>query len=215
MKSLLLSLLLAGAVLPGQAQDMAVERSRIKAERDMVEKTFAAEERSCRAKFAVTRCTDQARAIRNTALADLKRQERVLNEAERKEAAARRQKELEERTSAQRLQEAEAKRAKAMQDQADREARSAGKAANRAADEAERAAHPKGPRQPAKGNTGPQGSAREARPPKTPTITPAEAAKNREAFEARRKEAEAHKAEVAARAAKRSKPAASGLPVPR
>jgi hypothetical protein len=215
MKRLLLSLIAAFAALPGQAQDMAAERARIGAERTVVEERFAAEERACRAKFAVTRCTEQARDIRNAALADLKRRERVLNEAERKQQAAQRQRELEERTSAQRLQEAEARRAKAMQEQADREARAAEKAARRAADQAERAAKAgKDPKQAREGPSGPQGSPRGPRPPKEPTITAAEAAKNREAFEARRQEAAAHKAEVAARLAKRSKPAASGLPVP-
>ena len=82
MKAVLLVLLLAA--LPAAAD----ERARIAAERHAVEQQFAADETECRERFAVTACLDDAKAKRRGALAELKRQELVLDDAERKRKAA-------------------------------------------------------------------------------------------------------------------------------
>jgi len=96
-----LLLCLAAAVLQVAAfaqdvRDAPAQRARIAAARQQVETTFGAQEKACYGQFAVNDCLDDARARRRTALADLRRQEIVLNDAERRQRAAGRQRELEE-----------------------------------------------------------------------------------------------------------------------
>lgn len=214
MKHLLACTLALLAALPAQAQDDAAERERIKVERAAAEARYVEEDKACRARFAVTDCLDKATRLRNARLAELRRQERLLNDAERKRRAAERQKELDERNTPERQKEAAERRARALAEQQGREQAAADKAAKRAADEAERAQ--RGPRQKSAGGApGPQGTPRAERTKKTFAPTPEEAAKNRAAYEKRQREAEQHRAEVAARIARRAKPAASGLPAPK
>lgn len=219
MKSLaacVLTLLLAAPVL---AQDRdaervrEAERARIATERAAVDARFAERKKECNAVFAVTDCVDKATRQRNAAMADLRRQERVLNDAERREKAAERLKAQEERSSPEARQAAEERRLRGLQEQKEREAAAAEKAMKRAEQEAERAAKPRrtitlpGPVEP-------QGTPRAAQAPKSNAPTAEEAKRNREAYEARLAAAERHKAEVRERLARRSKPAASALPVP-
>lgn len=207
-----IALVLAGAC-HAQAQDDAAERERIQAERAAVDARHAEAQKACRAKFAVNDCLEDARRAHNAAESALKRQERLLDEAERKRRSIERQKDLDERKAARNDQEAAEKRAKALADQQDREQRAAEKAAKRAADDAER--QQRGPRVKApEGVHGPQGSPRTPKPAGPTGPTASEAAKNRAAYEARLQEAERHKAEVAARNAKRAKPPAADLPPP-
>ena len=88
-------LLFAGvlAATEGKAIDAATEsaeRERIRAERAQAEQVFAARERECRDRFAVTRCLDEARRERRATLEHLNRQQGVLDEAQRKQRAAQR-----------------------------------------------------------------------------------------------------------------------------
>ena len=206
-----LALLIA---IPALAQDPGAERARIAAERARADAQFAERKKSCNAVFAVTDCVDKATQQHNAALSDLRRQERVLNDAERREKAAERLKAQEERDSPQARREAEERRLRALQEQKEREDVAAEKALRRAEQEAERAGKPR--RASAlPGPTEPQGSPRSTRAPKSNAPTAEEAARNREAYEARLADAERHKAEVRERIARRSKPAASGLPVPK
>lgn len=214
MKSLIALLLPVLAVLPVLAQDAAAERERLKVERAAADAHYAEQQKACRAKFAVNDCIDKARRDYNRVVADLRRQENVLNDADRRRRAEERRRELDERHSPQAQQEAAERRAKAVEEQKDRERRAAEKAAKRAGDEAAR------PQEGSRGKTadgppGPQGKPRADRTPKAGTITADEAAKNRQAHEARVREAEAHKAEVRDRIAKRRQPAASDLPMPK
>jgi hypothetical protein len=216
MKHLIALVLALAVALPAVAADQAeaAERARIKAERDAVDARFKEQERACRAKFAVTDCIHDAQRARSAAIADLRRQERVLNDADRRRRAAERQKDLDERNSPEARQRAEEHRRQAMQEQKDREARAAEKARKHAEDDAERAR--RGPRAPkaARGAPAPQGAARAPHEPKQPSITPEQAAKNRAAYDARIKESEEHNAKLRERVAKRRKPAASDLPPP-
>ena len=88
---LIVCCLLGSAVL-AQTADGSVavkaERQRIAAERQQIEQRFAAEEAVCFQKFAVNDCRDASRARRRTDLADLRRQEILLNDAERKRKGA-------------------------------------------------------------------------------------------------------------------------------
>jgi hypothetical protein len=213
MKTLLAATLALLAAFSAHGQDAQAERLRITAERQAAEARFTEAKAACHARFAVTDCVEKATRDHNATLADLRRQERALNDAERRARAAERLRDLEERNSPQAQQEAAERRARAVQDQKEREAQAAEKARKRAEDQAERAENPRAPKE-AKGSSGPQGSARAPEAPKAPAISAAEAARNRAAYEQRMREAEAHKAEVREKLANRTKPAAAPLPTP-
>jgi colicin import membrane protein len=68
--------------------EVAAEHARINAERQRIEKRFADEETACFQKFAVNDCRDASRARRRADMADLRRQEISLNDAERKRKGA-------------------------------------------------------------------------------------------------------------------------------
>lgn len=210
---LALALLASVAAHAEQVPNEAAERDRLHSEHAAADKRLAEAQKACRAKFAVNDCLDKARREYNATVGELKRQERVLDDAERKQRAAARQKEIDERHSAEHEQQEAAKRAKALADQQEREARAADKAAKRSADEAEHAKRGAQVKTP-KGGTGPQGSPRDPHAPEAHGPTPEEALRNRAAYEERLQEAEKHKAEVAARNAQRKKPASADLPPP-
>jgi colicin import membrane protein len=204
--------LLAAGGARAQEPDFGAQRERLKAERATVEARFSEEQRACRAKFAVTDCMRAITRERNATLADLRRQENALNDAVRLRREERRQRELAER-EANKQREEQVRRDKAALEYKDREARAAALEKKRAAEAAR--PHPPVVQRAPKGATSPQGTPRASVLPDKPSgPTPEEAAKNRQAYERRLQEAEAHKAEVRARIAKRSKPAASALPAP-
>jgi hypothetical protein len=193
--------------------EIDAERARIKAERAEVEARFAARQKACRAKFAVTDCVLKAQHARNDALNDLRRQEIVLNDTERRARAAARQREIDERNSPEHQRQAEERRKQALADQKAREERAEQKAADKAKQDAEHAGQ--APRvKTAPGAHGPQGTPREPHANQPNGPSPAQAAANKQAYEQRLQEAEAHKREVQEKLAKRAKPAASDLPIP-
>lgn len=71
-----------------QALDVPAERRRIAQERQYHEASFAQAEVACYRRFAVSDCLQQARKNRRVALDDLRRQELVLNDEDRKRAGA-------------------------------------------------------------------------------------------------------------------------------
>lgn len=97
----LLAFLLLGFAAAASAQDAGVERERITAERAKVEAAFGEQEKACYGKFSVNDCVDAARGKRRQALADLRRQEIHLNDAQRKRKADERLRELEQRKAEQ------------------------------------------------------------------------------------------------------------------
>jgi hypothetical protein len=196
--------------LRAQDLDFGAQRERIKAGRAAVEARFIDEQKACRAKFAVTDCMRDITRQRNATLADLRRQENEVNDAERRLREQRRQRDLVQR-QAERERDDQQRRERAARDTQERGERAAELERKRAEASRPATAAGKTPR----GLPGPQGSPRAPDGPGTPNgPTPTEAAKNRAAYEKRLQEAEAYKAEVRARIAKRSKPAASALPVP-
>jgi hypothetical protein len=194
-------------------QEEAAERARIRSEQAAAEKRLKDAQVACRARFAVTGCTKDATREYNAKLKELRLQEHVLNEADRKRRAAAHQKELDERMSPEHQQEAERKRAASLAEQQDRERRAAEKAAKKQADDEKKAEHPPKVKTPT-ARHGPQGKPRTPEQPKPHGPTPEEAARNRAAHEARLQAAEKHRVEVQARIAKRTKPAAAPLPEP-
>jgi hypothetical protein len=83
--ALLLAAMAFGSTM---AQDPAVERHRIEAERRQLEAGFASEDAACRQRFEVTRCVDEVKARRRAALGGLRQQEMLIADAERRKRAA-------------------------------------------------------------------------------------------------------------------------------
>jgi hypothetical protein len=110
--SFLALLIAAGATWAQPAGDGA-QRARIGAERNQAEARLAAEEAACYKKFAVNDCLKEARSRTRERLAELRRQEIVLNDAERKRRAVERQLDLEERQQDKQRQDKSAERAEA------------------------------------------------------------------------------------------------------
>ena len=100
--SLLLCALVAGPALAQPATEAPVagrgtEQARIAAERTRLEAGFKAEEAACYRRFQVNACLEEIRPRRAEVMAELRRQEISINEAERKakaQLAAKRRKEI-------------------------------------------------------------------------------------------------------------------------
>lgn len=195
MKSPLL-LLMAGLALPGWAQhlDEAAERARISAERGRVEADFGQAQQACYARFAVSDCIAAARSRRRDALADLRRQEVTLNDAERRRRAEERLRDLESRQSERQQRDSAA--IKGQEEQRNREQREAGKSTR-----AE------------KGNSDAQErAAKAARPAKEPPQP--DTGENLRRHRERVEQAQEHKAKVEKRAAEPKRQGVRPLPVP-
>lgn len=103
MNKILIWLVAAGLALAALAQDAegpAAAHERIARQRGEVEAVYKADEQACYQKFAVNDCLRQARSLRRQAMADLKRQETSVNDAERRRKGAERQRAIEERAQA-------------------------------------------------------------------------------------------------------------------
>ena len=92
-KPLILCLCLLGAAMAlaqtdATADTEQAERNRIQSERAQVQQRFDQEEAHCYQKFAVNDCRDANRAQRRDQMADLRRQEILLNDAARKRKGA-------------------------------------------------------------------------------------------------------------------------------
>jgi colicin import membrane protein len=106
MKYRLLGLaLLCGASIGARAD---VERDRIAAERAAVNASRAERERECSTRFVVAACVDEARADNRTALAGLRQRELQLDQLARHTAADARRKAIAEKAEAQQARAGEA-----------------------------------------------------------------------------------------------------------
>lgn len=202
-------LLLLATSLPALAadpvHDVAAERARIAAERSRAEAVFQAEQKACYGKFAVTGCIEEAKARRRDVLADLRRQEIALNDAERKARSAERMRQLEQKQAEEGRRQAEAA-AKGQAARASREQRAQEKAAK-----AEAAAAKQGTGTPKAQRPAPQAGG-SARAPHEPAEQP-DTDENRRKYDERQRQAQDHKASVLQREAARNKPP-QPLPVP-
>jgi hypothetical protein len=175
--------------------DLDAEQARVRSERATAQSRQAEEEAVCRKSFAVTDCLDRTRRRWQPVLADLRRQEVALNDADRQHRSAEQQRKVEDKSSPQAQEEAAQRRAQALADHEARQSREASKASGAAP-----AGKPREP-QDAGARTGPE-------------LTPDQAAANAQAHARRLEEVQARKARLRQRQAERSKPAASALPVP-
>lgn len=176
--------------------DLRAEQARIDRERASAQARQAEEEAECRRRFVVTSCLDNTRRKWQPVLAELKRQEIALNDADRKQRAADQQRRLDEKVSPQAQEEAAQRRAQALADHEARQSRASEKAGGPA---------PAGkPRDPTSATD--RGGA---------DLTREQADANAQAHARRVQEAQERKERARERQAERSKPPASSLPVPR
>jgi colicin import membrane protein len=204
MKSLLTCLVLAAVMMPVRAQTEPVaeaERARIAAEREQADMRFVVQEKNCYRKFAVNDCLKAARAQRRELLADLRRQELSLNDAERRHRSADRVHSL-DRSAEQREEESEAQRAAAVARRRDKQEELAQRAADRAQAQAS------APVRAAKT----QGDTRERQAAKAQRSLDTAAEQSRS--EQRQQEAKEHKERVAKRLQDARKPDVPPLPTP-
>jgi hypothetical protein len=89
--------LATAAFAEGDPAAIKNERARLTRERAAAEARFDAERRDCEQRFVVTACLDRAKAQRRATLDELARQRTVLDDIQRRERAAARQREVEKR----------------------------------------------------------------------------------------------------------------------
>jgi hypothetical protein len=184
----------------------AAERARIAAERNKAEAEFRAQQNACYGKFAVNDCLSAVKAQRRQVLADLRRQEISLNDAQRKRKAAEHLRELEQRTAPDKQPEQAQRRAQNSDGHGDRESAVGRKAAERAADVASRPARAAAREEQAARKQAEASAARAQRAE--------QAARNVKKQQERLAKAEERKASRDKRLAERKKPPAQPLPPP-
>ena len=108
------------------------ERDRINTERARLDAGFTAEDIACYKKFLTNKCLAEVKVRRDVARADFRRQEIYLDQQERKEKGAEQIRKTEEKSSAEKQQEAADKRANALKDNDARLEREKQKVADRA-----------------------------------------------------------------------------------
>ena len=121
-KWLVLTLLMACFGVNAQTSSDA-ERSRITADRSSLEAAFALEETACYKRFWVNNCLEDVKVRRRDVMADLRRQEIVLNADARKAKAAEQLQKIEDKSSPEKLQQEAEKQAQAVKDFEDRTTR--------------------------------------------------------------------------------------------
>jgi len=115
-----------------QAQtNSGAESLRISTERSRLEAAFAVENTACYKRFLVNNCLDEVNARRRDALADLRRQEIVLNDEARKSKAGEQLRKIEAKSAPEKVQQEAEKRAQALKDIDDRTVRDKQKIADR------------------------------------------------------------------------------------
>ncbi len=119
------------AAAPASVPMADVERTRINNARARLEAGFVTEEIACYKKFLVNRCLDEIKPRRRDAMADLRRQEVLLDELDRKARAAEQILKTEEKSSLEKQQDAADRRATSLKDFDDRMERDAQKKADR------------------------------------------------------------------------------------
>jgi hypothetical protein len=112
-----LSLGAAMAQSPDQEKaNNALERSKIAAERARIEAGFQAEETACKSRFVVNACLQEIRSRRNEAMADLRRQDLLINESDRKARGADQVQKTEDKSNLERQQQRAEQEKKAQQE---------------------------------------------------------------------------------------------------
>lgn len=194
------------APAPAEApRSIDAERARINTERSRLEAGFLAEDAECYKKFAVNSCLGKVNERRREVMADLRRQELLLNDEERRIRGAEQIRKTEEKASPEKQQEAADRRAKAVEDYQSRLDREKKKNEDRAAAKSSEQSNSEASAARLKGSQ----EKSQARVDKQ-----AEAAQEAQKFKDRQKEAQERKAQHEADRLKQAKPPAKSLPLP-
>lgn len=188
-----------------QGLDVAAERERLSRERAAAEQAYAREERACYQQFVVTSCLDAAKLRRREALAEIKRQEGVINNAERVERGSKAQQRIDETQSPEKAAQRERERQQRVE-QAERSRAQAARADDKRFEQAART----GDARDATAQKGLQASEKAAKR----QAVAAESAAKRTAYDEKLANAERRRADAAKQQTERKKPRADGLPVP-
>ena len=105
-----------GSSPEGQQNTINAQRRAISAERDRLERGFLTEDATCYKKFAVNNCLGNVNVRRRESMAELRRQEILLNDEERKIKGAEQFRRTEEKASPEKQQEAMDRSVSASQD---------------------------------------------------------------------------------------------------
>ena len=112
-----LTLLLLGASLVAFAQTSSdTPRLRIISDRGVLEADFAVQEAACYKKFMVNDCLNEAMLKRSNGLANLRRQESLLNDAERKAKGAAQVQKIDDKASLEKQQQEADRRSDALKE---------------------------------------------------------------------------------------------------
>lgn len=106
----------AQALTDGQQIGLDERRASLSQERSRLEAGFSAEDAACHQRFAVNSCLEKVDVKRCAAMAQLRSQEILLNDEERKNRAEAQRRKTEEKSSAESLQQAARQRAVAVED---------------------------------------------------------------------------------------------------
>ncbi|MDM0034117.1 hypothetical protein QTI33_18435 [Variovorax sp. J22P271] len=213
MKNIVLALLLGLAAAPLWAQssataggaDLDAERARLAGERTAISARYDADRAACYKKFAVEGCLQESRQRRRLATDDVKRQEAEINDLERKRRGAAALDKLDEKGSAARAKEDDAKREQSLKSQQDREQRAADHAAGRTQAAIEAAEKQRQFDDKQRAHAEEQAKAARRR---------AEAPAARQAYDDKMQKAEQHRADNQKRNADKTKPRSAPLPDP-
>ncbi|MBG6073096.1 MULTISPECIES: hypothetical protein [unclassified Polaromonas] len=110
-------------LVKAQTVDINAQRATIAAERNRLEASFLTEDSACYKKFAVNSCLENVNARRDVAMANLRRQEILLNDAQRKNIAEQQIRKNQEKLSPESLQQNGERQNKAIEDFRDRQGR--------------------------------------------------------------------------------------------
>lgn len=196
----------AEATVPAdQMRSIDAERARISAERNRLEAGFLAEDAECYNRFAVNSCLGKVNDRRREVMSDLRRQELLLNDEERRIRGAEQIRKTEEKSSPEKQQEAADRRAKALEDSQARLEREKKKAEDRATAKAAE-----------QGSSDANAARLKSGQEKSQSRTDKQAAAAEEAkkFNDRQKEALERKAQHEKDRLKQTKPPAKSLPLP-
>ena len=100
----------------GKTMDIDAQRTAIATERNRIEAGFLSEDAACHKKFAVNSCLENVNDRRSAVMADLRRQEIGLNDAQRKSKAEQQIRKSQEKPSPESLQQESDRRTQAIED---------------------------------------------------------------------------------------------------
>ena len=195
----LLSACLAGVAFAQDEAEIARTRDTLAQRRSAADALYTSERAACYQRFAVNGCLQQVQRRHSDRLHDIRRDEIVLNNLERKRNAAAEMRKLEQRSSAETQEQNERDRRQRAQELADKQ---------RDRDERLRGKNAPTP-------TSKQPNAKSTPTPrsqKSPQAQAHDAAQARQEFEQKQTDAAQHKADVEANRKARTKPLAAPLP---